>query len=188
MMRTKMRSPIKVRQISKAYWGVTDCSDVPKADIPKSLQMCDRPFWFWGGGQKNCILIRNNISDVVSKIWNYILTSPEDCYGDDDGEVDDNDCEDEDDTPPKLTAQAQRELSDGAYSPRGADTPTQDLISQIERHCDGYGEKNTDQDSFIQCCWHLSMINNNKQGCKRKDNLLNLIKLGFIFTRINVFM
>ena len=58
-------------------------------------------------------------------------------------------CEDEDDTPPKLTAQAQGELSDGAYSPRGADTPTQDLISQIERHCDGYGEKNTDQDSFI---------------------------------------
>ena len=67
----------------------------------------------------------------------------------DDGEVDDNNCEDEDDTPPKLTAQAQGELSDGAYSPRGADTPTQDLISQIERHCDGYGEKNTDQDSFI---------------------------------------
>ena len=116
------------------------------------------------------------------------MISPEDSHSDDDVKVDDNNCEDEDDTPPKLTAQAQRELSDGAYSPRGADTPTQDLISQIERHCDGYGEKNTDQDSFIQCCWHLSMINNNKQGCKRKDNLLNLIKLGFIFTRVNIFI
>ena len=90
--------------------------------------------------------MRINRSDGVSNI---ITIQPEDSYGDDDGEVDDNNCEDEDDTPPKLTAQAQRELSDGAYSPRGADTPTQDLISQIERHCDGYGEKNTDQDSFI---------------------------------------
>ena len=77
------------------------------------------------------------------------MISPEDSHSDDDVKVDDNNCEDEDDTPPKLTAQAQGELSDGAYSPRGADTPTQDLISQIERHCDGYGEKNTDQDSFI---------------------------------------
>ena len=77
------------------------------------------------------------------------MISPEDSSGYDDGDDHDIDCEDEDDTPPKLTAQAQGELSDGAYSPRGADTPTQDLISQIERHCDGYGEKNTDQDSFI---------------------------------------
>ena len=132
--------------------------------------------------------MRINRSDGVSNIITYILIQPEDSYGDDDGEVDDNNCEDEDDTAPKLTAQAQRELSDGAYSPPGADTPTQDLISQIERHCDGYGEKNTDQDSFIQCCWHLSTINNNKQGCKRKDNLLNLINLGFIFTRIRIFI
>ena len=94
--------------------------------------------------------MRINRSDGVSNIITYILISPVDSYCDDDGEVDDNSCKDEDDTPPKLTAQAQGELSDGAYSPRGADTPTQDLISQIERHCDGYGEKNTDQDSFIQ--------------------------------------
>ena len=93
--------------------------------------------------------MRINRSDGVSNIITYILIQPEDSYGDNDREVDDNNCEDEDDTPPKLTAQAQGELSDGAYSPRGADTPTQDLISQIERHCDGYGEKNTDQDSFI---------------------------------------
>ena len=48
-----------------------------------------------------------------------------------------------------LGAEVREELSDGAYSTRGADTPAMDLISQIEPHCAGHREKNIDQDSFI---------------------------------------
>ena len=77
------------------------------------------------------------------------MISPEDCHSDDDGDDHDNDCEDEDDTPAKLTAQAQGELSDGAYSPRGADTPAVALISQIQPHCASHREKNIDRGSFI---------------------------------------
>ena len=46
-----------------------------------------------------------------------------------------------------LAAWVREELSDGAYSPRGADTPAVGLISQT--HCASHGEKNIDQDSFI---------------------------------------
>ena len=48
-----------------------------------------------------------------------------------------------------LAGQVLEELSDGAYSTRGADTPAVDLISQIEPQCASYREKNIDQDSFI---------------------------------------
>ena len=48
-----------------------------------------------------------------------------------------------------LGAQVREELSDGAYSTRGADTPAVGLISQIEPHCASHREKNIDQDSFI---------------------------------------
>ena len=49
-----------------------------------------------------------------------------------------------------LGAQVLEELSDGAYSTRGADTPAVDLISLIEPHCAAsHREKNIDQDSFI---------------------------------------
>ena len=48
-----------------------------------------------------------------------------------------------------LGAQVRKELSDGAYSTRGADRPAEDLISQIKPHCASHGEKNIDQDSFI---------------------------------------
>ena len=48
-----------------------------------------------------------------------------------------------------LATQVPEELSDGAYSTRGADRPAEDLISQIKPHCASHGEKNIDQDSFI---------------------------------------
>ena len=48
-----------------------------------------------------------------------------------------------------LAAQVLEELSDGAYSPRGADTPAVALISQIEPHCASHREKNIDRGSFI---------------------------------------
>ena len=43
--------------------------------------------------------------------------------------------------------QVLEELSDGAYSTRGADRPAEDLISQIKLHCTSHREKNIDQDS-----------------------------------------
>ena len=49
-----------------------------------------------------------------------------------------------------LATQVLEELSDGAYSTRGADRPAEDLISQIKQHCaTSHREKNIDQDSFI---------------------------------------
>ena len=48
-----------------------------------------------------------------------------------------------------LAAQVLEELSDGAYSPRGADTPAVALISQIQPHCASHREKNIDRGSFI---------------------------------------
>ena len=46
-----------------------------------------------------------------------------------------------------FATQVLEELSDGAYSTRGADRPAEDLISQIEPHCASHREKNIDQDS-----------------------------------------
>ena len=59
----------------------------------------------------------------------------------------------------RLATQVLEELSDGAYSTRGADIsilyystrgadrPAEDLISQIKLHCTSHREKNIDQDS-----------------------------------------